>query len=56
MKQKIKDLGGTVSGSVSKNTDYVIAGDAPGSKYDDAKRLGVKVLEEEEIIGLLSSI
>lgn len=47
-KQKIKELGGKVSSSVSKNTDYVLAGDDPGSKYDKAKKLGVKIINEKE--------
>jgi DNA ligase (NAD+) len=44
----IKERGGKVSGSVSKNTDYVLVGDEPGSKYDKAKQLGIKILSEEQ--------
>ena len=45
---RIKDAGGKTSGSVSKKTDYVLAGDKAGSKLDKAKELGVKVVTEEE--------
>ncbi len=44
----IKERGGKVSGSVSKNTDYVLVGEDPGSKYDKAKELKIKALTEEE--------
>ncbi len=46
VKQKIKALDGKISESVSKNTDYVIAGENPGSKYEKAKQLGVTILDE----------
>jgi DNA ligase (NAD+) len=46
--EKIEVLGGHVTGSVSKKTDYVLAGAEPGSKFDKAKELGVKILEEAE--------
>lgn len=52
-KQKIRLTGGKVSGSVSKKTDYVVAGDDPGSKYDKAKDLGVKILSEGEFVKML---
>lgn len=49
----IKERGGKVSGSVSKKTDYVLAGSDPGSKYDDAKKLNVKIIEEKEFRKML---
>lgn len=52
-KSMIKELGGSVTGSVSKKTDYVVAGDDPGNKYDKAKELGVKILDEEEFKNLI---
>ncbi len=51
-KDKIRALGGSVSSSVSKETDYVVAGENPGSKYDKALELGVKIITEEEFIKL----
>lgn len=49
----IKDRGGKVSGSVSKKTDYVLAGEEPGSKLDDAKHLNVPVIDEAAFRALL---
>ena len=46
-------LGGRVSGSVSKKTDFVVMGQDPGSKADDAKRLGVKILDEKAFLRLV---
>ena len=53
-KKLIEDAGGRVSGSVSKKTDYVVAGIDAGSKLDKAKELGVPVIEEKEMEKLVS--
>lgn len=52
-KEKIRELGGDVTGSVSKNTDFIVAGFEPGSKFDRAKKLNVKILSEDEFLKLL---
>ena len=52
-KKKIRALGGDISSSVSKKTSYVIAGENPGSKYDEAKRLDVRVLTEDEFVRIV---
>ncbi|MCX5750160.1 MAG: NAD-dependent DNA ligase LigA [Candidatus Saganbacteria bacterium] len=49
----VRGLGGNASSSVSKKTDYVVAGEDPGSKYDKAKKLGVTILTEEEFTKLI---
>ena len=52
-KQKIRELGGDVSESVSAKTSYLVAGAEPGSKYKKAKELGVKILNEKEFLELI---
>jgi len=51
-KRMVESSGGTVSGSVSRKTDFVVAGEDPGSKYDKARELGVRIITEEEFRGL----
>ena len=52
-KDLIKKNGGKVASSVSKSTDYVVVGDNPGSKYDDAMRLGIPVLSEDDLTKMI---
>jgi DNA ligase (NAD+) len=52
--ERIKAAGGRVSGSVSKNTDFLVAGDEAGSKLDKAKKLGVAVIDETELLRMLA--
>ncbi len=49
----IREAGGSVTSAVSKNTDYVLVGENPGSKLDKAKELGVKIVSEVEFLDLL---
>ena len=48
VKEKLESMGANVTTSVTKKTDYVIVGESPGSKYDKAKELNIKILTEEE--------
>ena len=51
----IRDAGGNVTGSVSKNTDFLLTGEEAGSKLEKAKELGVKILTEKEFLELLGT-
>jgi len=51
--QKIRNLGGQVSGNVSAKTDFLICGASPGAKHKKAKNLGVKILSEEQLLQIL---
>lgn len=53
--RRIKTAGGKVSGSVSKKTDYVVAGDDPGSKHDKAVSFGVTIIDEATLLDLLGA-
>jgi DNA ligase (NAD+) len=52
--ERIKNAGGKVSGSVSKKTDFVVAGEEAGSKLEKAKELGVAVIDEAELLRMLA--
>ncbi len=52
--QAVRQMGAKTSSSVSKNTDFVLAGKNPGSKLDKARSLGVKIIDEEEFSKMLS--
>jgi DNA ligase (NAD+) len=54
IKERILELGGKPTSSVSKNTDFVIVGKDPGSKRDKAQSLGVKIITEEEFLNISS--
>ncbi|GAW91558.1 NAD-dependent DNA ligase LigA [Calderihabitans maritimus] len=53
--EKIEALGGEVSSSVSRKTDYVVVGENPGSKYDRAKELGITILNEQDFLRMLET-
>jgi DNA ligase (NAD+) len=55
-KERIETAGGKVVGSVSKKTDYVVAGAEAGSKLDKAQALGIKVIGEEELLGMIGPV
>jgi DNA ligase (NAD+) len=51
--RRIEEAGGKVTGSVSRRTDYVVAGADPGSKYTRAQELGIEIVDEERLLELL---
>lgn len=52
-KEAVRKAGGDWISSVSQNTDYIVVGKEPGSKYDRAKKLGVKIIDEKEFLDLI---
>ncbi len=54
-KDMVIKLGGNVASSVSKNVDFLVVGKNPGSKYEKAKKLGVKIIEEEDFLRLIKN-
>ena len=55
LKKILEDMGANVSGSVSKKTNVVIAGENPGSKYDKAVDLGIEIWDEERLLNELNN-
>jgi len=51
--EKVKVLGGKTPNSISKNTDFLVLGKNPGSKYEKAKELGIKIISEKEFLDLI---
>jgi len=52
-KELIESLGGVVTSSVSRNTDYLLVGKKPGSKLSKAQELGVKIISEEDFMKMI---
>jgi len=52
-KDRIKSLGGKIKESITRETNYLVVGETPGSKYEKAKKLGIKILEEEEFLEMV---
>ena len=53
VKELIEKNGGKCTGSVSRKTDYLVAGEAAGSKLDKARELGIPVITEQDLIGMI---
>jgi DNA ligase (NAD+) len=56
IESRIRELGGQVSSSVSKKTDYVVTGEEAGSKLDDAQRLAVTILTEQKFLDMVQGM
>ncbi|MDU2110377.1 MAG: BRCT domain-containing protein, partial [Peptoniphilus lacydonensis] len=56
LEEKLISYGAKVTGSVSKNTDFVVAGENPGSKYKKAQSLGIEILNLEELKKLVGGL
>ncbi|MCK4453845.1 NAD-dependent DNA ligase LigA [Candidatus Parcubacteria bacterium] len=52
-KEKVKALGGKTPNSINKNTDFLVLGQNPGSKYEKAKNLGIKIISEKEFLDII---
>ena len=55
IKTKIENAGGKISSSVSSKTNYLLAGDKPGSKLRKAKEIGINIINERELINLIQT-
>jgi len=55
IEQAIRQAGGKPSSSVSKKTDFVLAGKDPGSKLDEAQKLGVKIIKEKQFLEMINT-
>ena len=55
-KEKIRALGGNISSSISQNTNYLISGKNPGNKFEKAKKLGIKIINEKEFLKMIKRL
>lgn len=54
-KEKVKELGGKTPSTISKKTDFLVVGKNPGSKYEKAKKLGIKIIDEKEFLKIIEA-
>ena len=54
MRTELKKYGARVSDNLSKETDYLIVGENPGSKLEKAKKIGTKIISEEEVLQMIN--